>query len=119
LGYGVEKNDGPMTVFKQGVNDKREYYLDAPTSIPDVPEFSVNVDTMKTADGESVFDVFKRYGEGMKAVQLAKEKEFSQKVLYKNDFSLESKDGDNGIKRIFTYLPPERCTMLVDDINIG
>lgn len=118
LGYGVEKSDGPMTVFKQGADDKNKYYLDAPISIPDVPEFSIDIHIRELADEESIYDVFKKYGDDIRGVQLAKETEFHQKTLDKKDLNLDSKDNDRGIRRTYTYISSEKETVLLNGIDI-
>lgn len=119
LGYGVEKNDGPMTVFKQGTDDKNKYYLDAPVSIPEVPEFSIDVHIKELADEELVFDIFKKYGNDGRVVQLAKESEFHQKTLNKKDLDLDSNDDDRGIRRTYKYISSEKDALIVNGISIG
>ncbi len=114
LGYGVEKNDGPMTVFKQGTDDKNKYYLDAPVSIPEVPEFSIDAHVRELTDEESVFDVFKKYGNDI----LAKESEFHQKTLNKKDLDLDSNDDDRGIRRTYKYISSEKDALIVNGISI-
>lgn len=115
LGYGVEKNDGPMTVFKQGADDKNKYYLDAPVSIPEIPEFSIDVHIKELADEESIFDIFKKYGNDI----LAKESEFHQKTLNKKDLDLDSNEDDRGIRRTYKYISSEKDALIVNGISIG
>lgn len=119
LGYGVEKNDGPATVFKRGTGDKNKYYLDAPVSIPDVPEFSIDTHILELTNDESIYDVFKRYGNDARAVQLAKESEFHQKTLNKKDLELDSDDGDRGIRRTYKYISSKKDALIINSINIG
>jgi len=119
LGYGVEKNDGPMTVFKQGVDDKNKYYLDAPVSIPEVPEFSIDTHIRELAYNESVYDVFKTYGDDEHVIQLAKEREFHQKTLNKKDLNLDSSEDDRGIRRTYKYISSEKDAVILNGINIG
>lgn len=119
LGYGVEKNDGPMTVFKQGTDDKNKYYLDAPVSIPEVPEFSIDAHVRELANEESIFDIFKKYGNDARAVQLAKESEFHQKTLNKKDLDLDSNKDDRGIRRTYKYISSEKDALIVNGISIG
>ena len=118
LGYGIEKNDGPMTVFKQGADDKNKYYLDAPVSIPEVPEFSIDAHIRELANGESIFDIFKKYGNDKRAVQLAKESEFHQKTLNKKDLELDSSDDDRGIRRTYKYVSSKKDALIINGINI-
>ncbi len=118
LGYGVEKNDGPMTVFKQGAGDKDKYHLDAPVSIPEVPEFSIDAHIRELLDVESVYDIFKTYGNDIHAVQLAKEREFHQKTLNKKDLNLDSDEDDRGIRRTYKYISSEKDAVIIDGINI-
>lgn len=119
LGYGVEKNDGPMTVFKQGADDKNKYYLDAPVSIPEVPEFSIDAHIRELVNDESVSYIFRKYGNDAHAVQLAKESEFNQKTLNKKDLNLDSSEDDRGIRRTYKYISSEKETVIIDGINIG
>lgn len=119
LGYGVEKNDGPMTVFKQGADDKNKYYLDAPVSIPEVPEFSIDAHIRELIDGESVSYIFKKYGNDAHAVQLAKESEFHQKTLNKKDLELDSSEDDRGIRRTYKYISSKKDALIIDGMNIG
>lgn len=118
LGYGVEKNDGPVTVFKQGTDDKNKYYLDAPVSIPEVPEFSIDAHIRELANDESIFDIFKKYGNDKRAVQLAKESEFHQKTLNKKDLELDSSEDDRGIRRTYKYVSSKKEALIVNGINI-
>lgn len=118
LGYGVEKNDSPVTVFKQGTDDKNKYYLNAPVSIPEVPEFSIDVHIRELANGESIFDIFKKYGNDKRAVQLAKEGEFHQKMLNKKDLELDSSEDDRGIRRTYKYVSSKKDALIINSINI-
>ncbi len=119
LGYGVEKHDGPMTVFKRGMDNENKYYLDTPVSIPEVPEFTIDAHIRELVDGESVFDIFRKYGNDEHAVQLAKESEFNHKILNKKDLNLDSAEDDRGIRRTYKYIASEKDAVIVDDINIG
>lgn len=118
LGYGVEKNDGPMTVFKRGADDKNKYHLDAPVSIPEVPEFSIDAYIRELAYNESVYDVFKTYGNDINAVQLAKEKEFNKKTLHKKDLELDSNEDNRGIRRTYKYISSDKDSLIINGINI-
>lgn len=118
LGYGVEKNDGPMTVFKQGADDKNKYYLDAPVSIPEVPEFSIDAHVRELVDEESVYDIFRQYGDDEHAIQLAKESEFHQKTLNKKDLELDSSEDDRGIRRTYKYVSSKKDALIINGINI-
>jgi hypothetical protein len=118
LGYGVEKNDGPMTVFKQGMENENKYYLDAPVSIPEVPGFSIDAHVRELIDGESVYDIFKIYGNDTHAVQLAKESEFHQKTLNKKDLDLDSDEDDRGIRRTYKFISSEKDAVILNGINI-
>lgn len=118
LGYGVEKHDGTMTVFKKGEDNKIKYNLDPPTYIPEVPDFSIDIHIRELIDGESAFDIFKKYGNDINAVKKAIEIEFHKKILDKKDLKLDSKEGNNGIIRTYTYTSPIEAAIIVDSINI-
>ena len=128
LGYEcIGKEDG-MNVFKKSENKSDKYNIEPPTSVPEVPDFSIKCDIFISKTSlyydslyrdfkNKLYDCFPNYRENYKEfLKCVKDKGIihQEQTINKNDIPVDKEESDRGIRRTYKYVCPENSIVIIN-----
>lgn len=138
LGYECVGKEGGMNVFEKSEDEskiKEKYNIGPPTSVPEVPDFSIkcNIFISKTSlyyDSlykdfkNKLYDCLPNYKENYKEfLKCIKDKGIIHEeiTINKDEILVDTEESDRGIRRTYKYICPENSIIIINskDINEG
>ena len=138
LGYECVGTEGGTNVLKKSEDEskiKEKYNIEPPTSVPEVPDFSIkcNIFISKTSlyyDSlykdfkNKLYDCLPNYKENYKEfLKCIKDKGIihGEITINKDEILVDTEESDRGIRRTYKYICPENSIIIINskDINEG
>ncbi len=122
-----------MNVLKKSEDEskiKEKYNIEPPTSVPEVPDFSIkcNIFISKTSlykdFKDKLYDCLPNYKENYKEfLECIKDKGIihEEVTINKEDIPVDTEESDRGIRRTYKYICPKNSIIIINskDINEG